>query len=347
MRHNSTERIGIYETGKIIELELGWIFREQPIVDVGIDALVEQSIDGEPQGKFIALQIKSGKGNFYISDSKLTYYISNIHYNYWLNFDIPIILVGYMPETDKIYWVEISEKNIKRNKKRWKIEIPIKNQLNLKAKPKITKLLTSRGFEYQSIKIFNGENLDDQTIFDIAEKSDCISDSKESIIKTIELFEELTLKTNESNEKFKHYNETGESFKSHKVVASVDTYAKNLNIYSKRLENESEIFSETFGEGIFAFEQAIIIHFLITNDISNVKASINSVKGIPSAIDNAIDGIEFMQNSISKLPDDYRTLKEAKNRMISIIDLIISEYKVAQTIVLELIESSNKLLNKS
>ena len=80
-RYDSLERIGVNETEKIFIRELKWIFREQPIVDVGVDAIVEQSIEGVPTGKFIALQIKAGKGNFHISPNKLTYYISNIHYN--------------------------------------------------------------------------------------------------------------------------------------------------------------------------------------------------------------------------------------------------------------------------
>tara|TARA_R110002049_G_scaffold175107_1_gene342405 strand:- start:911 stop:1132 length:222 start_codon:yes stop_codon:yes gene_type:complete len=73
MRYNSTERIGVNATESIFIREFDWIFREQPIVDVGIDALIEQSENGNPTGKFIALQIKSGKGNFSVSNEKLTY----------------------------------------------------------------------------------------------------------------------------------------------------------------------------------------------------------------------------------------------------------------------------------
>ena len=344
MRYNQTERIGINATEKIFIKEFDWIFREQPIVDVGIDALIEQSENGNPTGKFIALQIKSGKGNFHISNKKLTYYISNIHYNYWLNFDIPVILIAHIPEWDKTFWIEISKRNIKKVKKRWKIEISNKNQLNTKAKPKITELLTNKDFEYETIKIFKGEDLDAQTIFDIAEKTNCIADSNESTNKTIKLLEELTGKTNESNKIFQHYNEIGQSFKSPQVVASVKTYAKNINIYSKRLENECEIFAETFGEGIFAYEQAIMIHYLITKNLDNVKESIKNVEKIPSALDNAIAGVEFMRNSLSKLPNDFNSLKESKKTMLFVLDLIIREYKVAKTIIIELMESENKLL---
>lgn len=347
MRYNSTERIGVNATESIFIREFDWIFREQPIVDVGIDALIEESKNGNPTGKFIALQIKSGKGNFSVSEKRLTYYISNIHYNYWLNFDIPVLLIAHIPETNKTYWIEISEQNIKRTKKKWKIEIPTKNQLNSFAKRKISELLTDKNSKYSSISIFNGENIDKQTIYDIAEKSNCISDSKDSTIKTVEILEELTLKSNQSNKKFQHYIEVGYSFNSPQVIASINAYAKNLNIYSKRLENECQIFSETFGEGIFAYEQAVMIHFLLSKDIENVKTAIKNVENIPSVIDSAIEGVSFMKDSLTKLPNDYRTLKEAKKTMLSVLELIIDEYKEGKEIVSNLIESSTAIIKNN
>ena len=119
-RYSPTERLGVNATENIFIKDFEWIFREQSIVDVGIDALIEESIKGNPTGKFIALQIKSGKGNFSISSEKLTYYISNIHFNYWLNFDIPVLLIAHLPESNKTFWIEISKSNIKKTKKRWK-----------------------------------------------------------------------------------------------------------------------------------------------------------------------------------------------------------------------------------
>ncbi|QCW98621.1 DUF4365 domain-containing protein [Aggregatimonas sangjinii] len=347
MRYKSTERLGVNATEGIILREFDWIFREQPIVDVGIDALIEESEDGNPTGKFIALQIKSGKGNFSLSRDKLTYYISNIHHNYWLNFDIPMLLIAHIPETNLTYWIEISQRTIKKTKKRWKVDIPIRNKLNIKAKEKIAELLTDKNYEYQSIKIFKGEDIDSQTVYDIAEKSTCLEDCKDSTIKTIELLESFTLKSNESSEKFKYFNEIGLTFKSPRVIASVGTYAKNMNLASKRMENECQIFSETFGAGIFAFEQAIMVHFFITQDIENVQKNLKSVETLPSALDSAIKGVNFMQESISKLPEDYKTLIIAKKQMMSVVDLIIDEYKVAKIIVGNLIESSNKLIEKS
>ncbi|WP_396632012.1 DUF4365 domain-containing protein [Maribacter sp. R86514] len=338
-RYNPTERLGVNVTENIFIKDFEWIFREQAVVDVGIDALIEESINGNPTGKFIALQIKSGKGNFSISREKITYYISNIHYNYWLNFDIPVLLIAHLPESNKTLWIEISKSNIKKTKKRWKIEIPLRNVLNLKSKLIIQKLLTNTGQEYQSIKIFKGQNIDDHTIYDILEKIKCIEDATQSTLKTIEHLNFLDKKSKESNKHLLNFNKRGLSSTSPQVVAYVGSYAKNINLTSKRMENECEIFSETFGQGLFAYEQALMINYEITKDISAVRDSIVNIQNVPSSIKQAILGMEFLRDSLEQLPNDYKTLNEAKKQMLQIITIIIEEYKIAQKIVSDLISS--------
>ena len=54
-----------------------------------------------------------------------------------------------------------------------------------------------------------------------------------------------------------------------------------------------------------------------------------------------------MQESLSKLPEDYRTLTSAKKQMMSVVDLIIDEYKVAKIIVGNLLETSNTLVKNN
>jgi hypothetical protein len=62
---DNTGRIGVYAVAAMIEKELGWIFREQPTSDHGIDAQVEVvGSRSDVTGRLIALQIKSGKSYF-------------------------------------------------------------------------------------------------------------------------------------------------------------------------------------------------------------------------------------------------------------------------------------------
>ncbi len=343
MRYNPTESIGVNAVERIFLTEFNWIFRSQHIVDVGIDALVEQVDNGEPKGKFVALQIKSGKGNFHVTDKKLVYYISNIHYNYWLKFDMPVLLIAHLPELDKTYWTEITEENIIKTKKKWKIEIPFQNVLNLKSKNKILSIISNSKIQSKTIKIFNGENIDEETVFEIIEKVECIIDSNEATKRSVKIIDEFTVKINEFNVRLTEFNQKGLGLNSAQVKAVLNNYAKNMNICSKRLENECLIFSETFAEGFYAFEQVIRIQHSLTNNIEELDLALASISGMSAAIEKSIDGITVMKKALTKLPNNFRTLKESKNNMLEVIDLKIDEYRVAKAIVFGIVESAQEV----
>ena len=112
---NSTERMGVYQCGKIAEKN-NWMFREQPIDDIGIDAhmeLVEST--GKPK-QLVALQIKSGSSWF--KEKKDDYIIfrniNNRQYNYWTMNSLPCIIVLYNPDDDMCIWQKLTKDTIER-----------------------------------------------------------------------------------------------------------------------------------------------------------------------------------------------------------------------------------------
>ncbi len=60
---NITERIGVYHCAEIAKRN-NWLFREQPIDDVGIDAHMEFIESTGKSKQLLALQIKSGASWF-------------------------------------------------------------------------------------------------------------------------------------------------------------------------------------------------------------------------------------------------------------------------------------------
>lgn len=335
IRHNNTERLGVNEADRIVTKYFGWIFREQPIVDVGLDAIIEQSEDGNPMGKFIAIQIKSGIANFHESEKYLTHYVSHIHYNYWLNLQIPIILVAHLPETEKTYWQHINEKTFKKTKKKWKIEIPKKQEFNEKAKKELTNLLSNKDDKSFIFDLYKG-SIEPNTLFDFAENVDCIADLVGSLNNIRKIISDLNEKTKEFNIKLTDYGEKGLSDSNPQVIASIKGFGKNLNICSKRLENEIELFSELCSEGFFAFEQVVLSHYLISKDPVNLNLADKTLETIPNSVNKAIEGIIVMKNGVSKLPKKYTVLKEAKHLLLEVIDLLINEFTESKKITIEI-----------
>ena len=118
-RVNLTDRRGVNAFEGFVLNSLNWIFREQSIVDLGIDAYIEQVIKGNSTGKLIAVQIKTGLSNVYANkNGDFDYYISNTHYNYWLSYTIPVIIVLYDHDPDKkvLYWEAFFKRNLTKTK---------------------------------------------------------------------------------------------------------------------------------------------------------------------------------------------------------------------------------------
>ncbi len=129
-RYNSTERMGVSAVSSIIDTEFKWIFREQSIADMGIDAHIEIVEEGVPKGIIFGVQIKSGESHFKIKQSSLVYYFNNTHYDYWTKHSLPVILIAYLPDNKHTYWQFLNKATIKKTKINWKIEIPLSQELN-------------------------------------------------------------------------------------------------------------------------------------------------------------------------------------------------------------------------
>lgn len=143
-----TDRIGVNAVGLIFE-KIGFAFREQPIEDYGIDAIIERRVSGKPSGELIGVQIKSGVSFFNeVKNNKVIYRGKLSHYNYWLNYSLPVILVLYNPETELCIYELINQKKIEKTDRGWKIEIDCSNELE-KSEIALT-AICSRQSEYQT-----------------------------------------------------------------------------------------------------------------------------------------------------------------------------------------------------
>ncbi|KJC36728.1 hypothetical protein UB31_35710 [Bradyrhizobium sp. LTSP849] len=129
-----TDREGVNAVGQIFTKELGWIFREQTVVDYGIDAQVEIATEKEPTGRLLALQIKSGKSFFRKRGDNYVYYGEERHLRYWRGHSLPVAIILHDPETDLTLWQRVDTSAIRYGKGgKWSIDIPPYQILNASA----------------------------------------------------------------------------------------------------------------------------------------------------------------------------------------------------------------------
>lgn len=126
---NNTERIGVYHCAKIAE-ENNWMFREQPIDDIGIDAHME-FIESTGKPHLIAMQIKSGASFFEeIKDGFCVFRgIDERQYNYWSMNSLPCIVVLYNPVDEICIWQKLTGNTIEKTKggkgKGFSVKVPL------------------------------------------------------------------------------------------------------------------------------------------------------------------------------------------------------------------------------
>ncbi len=142
-KFDPVERVGVHKVALTFLTEFGWIEREQPISDFGIDMHVEIVQNQIPSGQIIAIQIKSGMSYFSEETEKsIIYRGKKKHLDYWLNQSLPVLIILYNPNSEKSYWEFIYSSKITELEKGWKIEIPKRNLLT-ESKEKITKVYSN------------------------------------------------------------------------------------------------------------------------------------------------------------------------------------------------------------
>lgn len=340
MRFNKTERQGVIETDRIITNEIGWIFREQPIADIGVDAIIEQVEDDEPMGKFLAVQIKTGEGNFHMTGKTLTHYVSSIHYNYWLNLNIPIVLIAHSPNKKETYWQEIKEENFKKNKKKWKIDIPLSQKLNDKSKTRLINLLSKKND--RSFNIFRGEG-DIEDPYHLIEDVKCIEQATVCIYNISDINKDITEITLQLKDKIEYFTDQKIHISDPQISSSFKGYSNSLVIKSRRLENEIELFSDLYSVGVFAFEKAIL--YLLLNGVKAKDLEVNTtiIDNVPTEIEVALTSYLDLKHAVNSLNLGSPAFKDAKKTYLEVIDLICFELEAAKNITESLLKKIHEL----
>ncbi|MEU7844721.1 DUF4365 domain-containing protein [Micromonospora sp. NPDC049114] len=128
-----TERIGV-ATVDLVFSSRGWAFRPQELADHGIDAHAE--VDGltAPTGRFIAIQIKCGP-SYFDRKTKDGWRFSATYrlLNYWLDYQLPVVLILVDPDTQLGYWVQVTAAAVRYTNRGWSIQVPSSNVLDARS----------------------------------------------------------------------------------------------------------------------------------------------------------------------------------------------------------------------
>ena len=91
---------------------MGYIWRATPIFDVGIDGEIEirKPNTNEMTNLIIKVQVKATKLPFQAeTNNSFEYYCKQKDLDYWLQGNVPIILIVCRPDTEEAYWISIRD----------------------------------------------------------------------------------------------------------------------------------------------------------------------------------------------------------------------------------------------
>ena len=328
MRDINTERIGVYATALLFTKEIDWIFREQPLVDVEIYALIEQKINGEPTGKFISAQIKTGQGNFHDSKKSLTLYVTKIHYNYWLNSNLPVIIIAHLPELEKTTWEIANEETFQKTPTQWKIQIPKTKDLNEKSVDELNQIISgTKQTDFES-QVLNGE-LEQSEIDQIVENAGLFTKCIESLNVISALITKLGNETSNQRVKIDKYANQGLNEFDKRVKRTVKIYSESMNSITYKLNTEIEEFAYYFAKGFIAQEKISILVYHLEQDYITLQELLDSLVRLKPNMQGSIDSMKFLRNSVSGLPTKYAHLKKARIKFLEVSNQIITEFKLA------------------
>ncbi len=136
---------GITILKRIVETDLEWLFRpNHKEHDFGIDAYLDVIAEfGAVTGKTIAAQVKTGPSYFNeTNDFGWVYRGEMSHLNYYLNHDIPVIIIIVDETNAKAYWCLCDPNKTERAGENWKITIPFNKELTAKSKAELVQYIS-------------------------------------------------------------------------------------------------------------------------------------------------------------------------------------------------------------
>lgn len=326
-RDSNTERKGVYRAAIIFTEEIEWVFRELNPVDVGLDALIEMAENGDPSAKFIAVQIKSGEGNFYEGSHSYTYYISNWHYHYWLNSNLPVILVAHFPNSGKTIWENLEIDKVKRTAKKWKIQIPKNKELSVTSKKELSGIINKSEQDDFYLNI-NPEDYTDDNYVEIDDGVDEIKLASNSLRKILDLFNGFgdsvePINKEISKPKYLYINKTDI-----RVKRMVVRFSKLILQLTDEVDKEIEIFSSNASSGFRKYEKLVAINFAVTLDVQSAIDSLEIVFNISMNFIDAIRSTKEFLGTVDSLPKEFSEINFAKKGLKESAEALLEEFTI-------------------
>ena len=329
-RYTPTNDIGVAILNLRIPKDLGWICREITKSDVGVDATIEQVIDGKPTAKYISVQLKTGEGNVYVDkDGNYIYYIDKTHYDYWISSSIPVILVYCNPDNESMYWELLKKRNIKRTKgeENYKITISNTHLLNKDSLEEFNAIIDTYQTEFEL------PDMDEDDVCDIEYWNELLENCAETLSNSRQVLDQLDVKYKRHIAQMAQFVELHKDGVDKKIVDKyIAKHAKSFKVAidtcKMQFKSQIPIIAETHIEAIRLIERAmtggyhmpIEINTLLQEELNKETEAIRGVKEILTLVIERFENSSSPTIDLRRAEDSFaQVLKDYSSELESIV----------------------------
>jgi hypothetical protein len=136
------ERKAVRRAAGIVEDDLGWLFREQPLPDYGVDAQAEVVVGDElVTGRLLGLQIRGGDSRFARprGTTGWTFRETSDHLDYWLRYSVPVVVV-IIDSDGRAFWEVVTPGTVTETAKGFTMVVPRSQPFDVTARDKLLAL---------------------------------------------------------------------------------------------------------------------------------------------------------------------------------------------------------------
>ncbi len=124
---NPIKRLGIYAADRLTAKMPGLIFRAQREGTTGLNAHLEILTENNSSGRVVGLRVstsgeaeKSARGYVCVGDMETA--------AYWLQHSLPVVVMVYEHERNRILWESVTTENLEVSGKTWEVVVPYENE---------------------------------------------------------------------------------------------------------------------------------------------------------------------------------------------------------------------------
>lgn len=280
------------------------------------------------------IQVKSGRGNVGENAEGFTYYMSNVHYEYYMRVEMPVVFVLYLPDDRIANWVLISQATLEATQTRWKLSIPRNQLLNESSKPVFTEILD----EFYTRKMASSSALAHRrSIAELTEDLGRIGEARIHLESIASAQTTFNASIGRVTKDLARYNSKGLIANSREITSAIARANSLFQHLAQALNQSIARYADSFSRSGTALE-IIIQQYGHEQDLAPEFPSVLiTFRGLREALDSAMLEVGVLLTVVEGLTTDFPSFRPGRANAISAIDNLATELRDSRSLLTRLI----------